>query len=42
MNQKYKILCFLDFDKGRDIEILMPVVYYAEKYLNADVKFAFI
>lgn len=42
MSKRYKILCYLDFDKGRDIEILMPVVYYIEKYLNADVKFAFI
>ena len=38
IKSKYKILCFLDFDKGRDIEILMPVVYYIKKYHNADKK----
>ncbi len=42
MAQRYKVLCYLDFDKGRDIEILMPVVYYIGKYLNADVKFVYI
>jgi surface carbohydrate biosynthesis protein len=39
---KIKILCYLDIDKGRDIEILMPVIFYAEKYLNAKVDYSFI
>ncbi len=38
----YKILCYLDYDHGRDVEILMPLIYYAETYLNAKVEFAFI
>lgn len=38
----HRILCFLDNDRGRDVEIILPVVYYAEKYLKASVKFAFI
>ena len=41
-SEKYKILCFLDFGKGRDLEILMPLVYYAEKYLHSQVEFAFL
>jgi hypothetical protein len=42
MKNRKKVLCFIDFDKGRDIEILMPVVYYIERYLDADVKFEFL
>lgn len=42
LKEKTKILCFLDYDSGRDVEILMPVIYFAEKYLNAKVDFAFI
>ncbi len=41
-SKKYKILCFLDFGKGRDVEILLPLVYYAEKYLHSEVEFAFL
>ena len=40
--KKIEILCFLDDDYGRDVEILMPVVYYAEKILHCTVKFAFV
>ncbi|NOZ33893.1 MAG: hypothetical protein GXO80_01165 [Chlorobi bacterium] len=40
--EKIHILCFFDNDKGRDFEILMPVLYYAEKYLNAVTENAFI
>ncbi len=29
-------------DEGRDVEILFPLIFHAEKYLNADVEFAFI
>lgn len=39
---QYRVLCFLDNDSGRDVEIVLPVVYYAEKYLRAEVEFAFI
>ena len=39
---KIKALCYFDYDKGRDVEILMPVIYYAEKYLNVEVEKAFI
>ncbi|MFC2081216.1 BFO_1060 family glycosyltransferase [Bacteroidota bacterium] len=37
-----RILCFLDTDTGRDVEILLPLVYVAEKYFNCMVDFAFI
>lgn len=39
-NDKIKILCFLDTDQGRDPEILLPVIYFAEEFLNAEVQFA--
>jgi surface carbohydrate biosynthesis protein len=41
-SNKIKTLVFLDYDKGRDVEILMPLLYYGEKYLNLDIKKAFI
>ncbi|MEM9859134.1 MAG: hypothetical protein AAF843_17375 [Bacteroidota bacterium] len=37
---KTRILAFLDTDRGRDVEILMPMVYFAEKHLNCEVTFA--
>lgn len=42
MNERIKVLCFLDDDNGRDVEILMPVVYFAEKYMNCEVEFVFV
>lgn len=39
--KKIKTLCFLDDIRGRDVEIVMPVVYFAEKYLNCEVEFCF-
>lgn len=36
------ILCYLDTDYGRDSEILLPLVYFAERYLDCRVEFAFI
>ncbi|MGC9345028.1 MAG: BFO_1060 family glycosyltransferase, partial [Bacteroidales bacterium] len=41
-NKKYKILCFLDDDHGRDVEILIPLIYFAERELNCEVDFSFI
>ena len=40
--QKIKTLVYLDYDKGRDVEILIPLLYYGEKYLNLDIEKAFI
>lgn len=40
-NNKYRILCFLDDDHGRDVEIMLPLVYFAERELNCDVDFSF-
>lgn len=31
---KIKVLCFFDSQKGRDVEILIPLIVFAEKYLN--------
>jgi hypothetical protein len=41
-NIKPFILCFLDSDQGRDPEILLPLVYFAETVLKCRVEFSFI
>lgn len=33
-NKKVKILCFTDTNSGRDVEMILPVRYFAEKFLN--------
>lgn len=38
----YKALCFLDDEQGRDVELLLPLIYHAERYLGCDVKFVFV
>lgn len=38
---KYKALCFLDDDHGRDVEIMIPLIYFAERELNCEVDFSF-
>jgi len=38
----YRALCFVDNDQGRDVELLLPLVYHAEKYLNCEVRFRFV
>ncbi len=40
-NKKHHVLCFLTEDQGRDVEMLLPVIYFAERYLQCDVEFAF-
>jgi hypothetical protein len=35
-------ICYLEADRGRDVEILLPLIYYAEKYLDIKVRFEFI
>lgn len=39
---KHRILCFLDEDYGRDVEIVLPVLIFAEKFLSCSVEFAFV
>lgn len=41
-DQQYKILCYLDEDYGRDVEIVLPVLIFAEKFLSCSVEFAFV
>lgn len=36
------ILCFLDVDRGRDAEIILPLVYFAENVLGCRVEFSFL
>ncbi len=40
--KKIRALVFFDNDKGRDVELLMPLLYYAEKYLDIETENAFI
>lgn len=42
MEKTTKVLCYLHQDTGRDVEILLPVIYYLERYLNSSVEIAFI
>jgi len=42
MDRKKHILCYLDNDRGRDAEMMLPVVYYLEHFLNCTVEFAFV
>lgn len=37
-----KILCFLDNDSGRDVEIVLPLIHFAQSYLNAECDFSLI
>ncbi len=36
MNKKVKVLCFTDDAVGRDVEMLLPIRYYAERFLNCE------
>jgi surface carbohydrate biosynthesis protein len=38
----FKILCFVDNDYGRDVELLLPFVYFIEKHLKCEVEFVFV
>jgi len=37
-----RILCYLDNDRGRDAEMMLPVVYFIENVLECSVEFAFV
>ena len=36
MNRKTKVLCFTDDAVGRDVEMLLPIRYFAERFLNSE------
>ncbi len=36
MNKKIKVLCFTDFAVGRDVEMMLPIRYFAERFLNCE------
>ena len=40
MKRKINVLCFLDSDRGRDPEILIPLIYYIERFENCNVSYA--
>jgi hypothetical protein len=42
MTKDIRILCYLDNDRGRDAEMMLPLVYFIEKVLNIPVEFAFV
>ncbi len=39
MKAKHKVLCLLYEDWGRDPEMLLPLIYFVEKYCNCEVSF---
>lgn len=42
MEDKIKVICFLDNPLGRDTEIVLPVTFCMEEYLNCEVTFLFL
>jgi len=34
--KKIKVLCFTDFAAGRDVEMMLPIRYFAERFLNCE------
>ena len=36
MNRKVKVLCFTDDAIGRDVEMMLPLRYFAERFLNCE------
>ncbi len=36
MNKKIKVLCFTDDAVGRDVEMLLPIRFFAERFLNCE------
>ena len=36
MNKKIKVLCFTDNATGRDVEMLLPIRFFAERFLNCE------
>ncbi len=40
MEKKIKILCFTDTNSGRDVEMILPIRFFAEKYLNCTFRHA--
>jgi surface carbohydrate biosynthesis protein len=40
--KKFKAICYLDDEQGRDAELIMPLVCFAEKFLNCKVNFCFV
>jgi len=38
----FHINCYLDTDHGRDVEILLPIVIFAERFLGCKVRFRFL
>lgn len=41
-NSTYKVLCFTDNDTGRDVEMVLPLRYFAERFLNCKFTHAFV
>jgi surface carbohydrate biosynthesis protein len=42
LGRKYKVLCFTDNDSGRDVEMILPLRYFAERFLNCSFVHAFV
>ena len=42
MSKRIKILQFFDNESGRDVEMMIPLLFFAEEILNCEVKLAFV
>jgi hypothetical protein len=40
MTSKVRILCFTDTNSGRDVEMILPLRYFAERFLNCEFRHA--
>lgn len=40
MNRKFKVLCFTDDAAGRDVEMVLPIKIFAEKFLSCEFSHA--
>ena len=38
-NRPIQAICYLEDDYGRDAQMMLPLIYFAEKYLNCNVSF---
>jgi len=38
----FKILCFFDKDTGRDVEMLLPLIYFVERFYKCEIVHAFV
>ncbi len=40
--RKTRVLCYTDHDNGRDVEMILPIRFFAERFLNCTFQHAFV